>query len=345
MQLEVKNASVAYANQYVLDGVSFTLESAQIGCLLGPSGAGKTTLLRAIAGFEPLREGIIRFDDVIMSDHRIQIAPEQRKIGMVFQDHALLPHLNVRDNVSFGLFKWPGDKAKARAHEMLQLVGLEDQAKQFPHQLSGGQQQRVALARALAPQPQLVLLDEPFSSLDPELRERLALDVRAALRKAGVAALLVTHSQIEAFAMADRIGVIAQGRLQQWGSAYDLYHRPATPFVADFIGEGVFIDVISLSDTQLRTPLGVIDVRATQAVHGSGLKLLLRPDDVIHDDAASTQATVVQRFFRGAMFLYILRLDDGTQIQSLVPSHHDHAVGQRIGIRLELDHAVLFAQS
>ncbi|MBW3549265.1 MAG: ABC transporter ATP-binding protein, partial [Proteobacteria bacterium] len=248
-------------------------------------------------------------------------------------------------NVRFGLFRQPRRQADARAREMLDLVGLADTAERHPHELSGGQQQRVALARALAPQPRLVLLDEPFSSLDPDLRERLALDVRAALKHAGVGALLVTHSQIEAFAMADRIGVIGDGRLQQWARAYDLYHRPASRFVADFVGEGAFLPANIIGEGRIATAFGEATARNLAEALGSQVEVLLRPDDVIHDDDAPVQAQIVHRHFRGAQFLYTLRLDSGHLVQSLVPSHHDHAIGQRIGIRLDLEHVIVFARA
>ncbi len=348
MRLELIECAVGYEGRPVLAGVNLVIEPGEIGCLLGPSGAGKTSLLRAIAGFAPLYAGRIQSragaaPPRLLTGDGVQLPPEQRGIGMVFQDHALLPHLSALGNVRFGLFRLPPRDAEARARRMLELVGLSGYENRYPHELSGGQQQRVALARALAPKPALVLLDEPFSSLDPDLRERLALDVRAALKAEGVGALLITHSQVEAFAMADRIGVVADGALQQWDSAYALYHEPANAIVARFIGEGVFVDAISLGEHRLQTPLG--EARSPRNGHtpGQPLRLLLRPDDVIHDDASSMQAEVVARAFRGADFLYTLRLDSGERLLSLVPSHHDHAVGQRIGIRLDLEHVVVFA--
>ena len=341
MRLEVDNAAVGYGTRCVLEDVSFTLDEGDIGCLLGPSAAGKTTLLRAIAGFEPLQRGSIRADGQVLSGDGVWVPPERRQVGMVFQDHALLPHLSVLDNVRFGLFRQPRKRANARAHAMLELVGLGGTATRHPHELSGGQQQRVAVARALAPQPRLVLLDEPFSSLDPDLRERLALDVRAALKHEGVGALLVTHSQAEAFAMADRIGVIGHGRLQQWAAAYDLYHRPATRFVAEFVGEGAFLPARMIAAGRLATELGEATTRCPMAV-GTQVDVLLRPDDVVHNDDSPLRARIIQRHFRGAEFLYTLQLDSGHVVQSLVPSHHDHAIGQRIGIQLDLEHVIVF---
>jgi iron(III) transport system ATP-binding protein len=346
MRLELNDCAVGFDGRPVVSGIGFALEPGEIGCLLGPSGAGKTSLLRAIAGFTPLLAGRIESSidgrRRLLSGPGVQLAPEQRGIGMVFQDHALLPHLTALDNVRFGLFRLPREAARTRAQDMLALVGLAEFADRYPHELSGGQQQRVALARTLAPKPKLVLLDEPFSSLDPDLRERLALDVRAALKAEGVGALLITHSQAEAFAMADRVGVLADGRLQQWDSAYALYHRPINETVARFVGEGAFVEAQALGPGRLLTPMGEAPCRRQDLAAGQRLRLLLRPDDVVHDDASPQAARVVARAFRGADFLYTLELDSGERVLSLVPSHHDHAIGQRIGIRLDLEHVVLF---
>jgi iron(III) transport system ATP-binding protein len=265
---------------------------------------------------------------------------------MVFQDYALFPHLTVQQNVAFGLHGLDRSAQRARALEMLGSVGLLEYADQYPHQLSGGQQQRVALARALAPQPEIVLLDEPFSSLDVELRERLGLEVRTVLKRLGATALLVTHDQQEAFAVADLVGVMHGGRLEQWDSPYELYHRPKTRFVADFIGQGVFVPGEVVAPGTFRTEVGLIQAPAQDgAMVGRAVDLLLRPDDVIHDDASALRAEVCARAFRGAEFLYMLRLPGGSRIFSLVPSHHDHAIGESIGIRVAIDHLVAFERT
>jgi iron(III) transport system ATP-binding protein len=263
----------------------------------------------------------------------------------VFQDYALFPHLTVLDNVAFGLHRLDRSKRKRRAEEVLESVGLAEYRGQYPHQLSGGQQQRVALARALAPEPEIVLLDEPFSSLDVELRERLSIEVRTVLKTLDTTALLVTHDQQEAFAVADVVGVMKDGKLEQWDTPYQLYHRPETRFVADFIGQGVFIPGEIVAAGSVRTELGVVRANGNgQWQTGRQVDLLLRPDDVIHDDASVLRAEVCQRAFRGAEFLYTLKLASGVQLLSLVPSHHDHAVGEQIGIRIEPDHVVAFAR-
>jgi iron(III) transport system ATP-binding protein len=261
----------------------------------------------------------------------------------VFQDYALFPHLSVAGNVGFGFGRRPSAKARARVDAMLALVGLSGVGSAYPHELSGGQQQRVALARALAPEPDLLLLDEPFSNLDIDLRERLSLEVRDIIKRAGITTVLVTHDQHEAFALADEIGIMHEGRIEQWDSAYNLYHRPATRFVADFVGRGVFLRGVVAGANLLATELGELDAELpTPVVKGGAVDLLLRPDDIVHDDGSPLRAEVAAKAFRGAEFLYTLTLASGTQVLSLVPSHHNHAIGERIGIRLAIDHVVAF---
>jgi iron(III) transport system ATP-binding protein len=342
MWLEVAAITRQFGTRAAVQDLSFQLDRGSIGCLLGPSGCGKTTALRCIAGFESIDSGVIRAQGRVLCDSRFSMPPEKRQIGMVFQDYALFPHLTVEENVAFGLHRLAAAQRANRASELLSLVGLADRRKHFPHQLSGGEQQRVALARALAPEPEIVLLDEPFSSLDVELRERLSLEVRSVLKHLGTTALLVTHDQQEAFAMADVVGVMREGRLEQWDKPYELYHRPTTRFVADFIGQGVFISGDVLDGNAVQTELGVVRMNGSTWRPGQHVDLLLRPDDVIHDDASELKVEISARAFRGAEFLYTLKLPSGAALLSLVPSHHDHAVGECIGIRIEPDHVVAF---
>jgi iron(III) transport system ATP-binding protein len=315
------------------------LARGEIGCVVGSSGCGKTTLLRAIAGFIGVEHGTIEIDGLVVSGPHFTAPPEKRGVGLVFQDYALFPHLRVGDNIGFGLRHLGSIERAARVREMLDLVGLHAEEEKFPHELSGGQQQRVALARALAPRPALLLLDEPFSNLDVELRERLSLEVRDIIKASGATAVLVTHDQQEAFAMADEIGILHDGLIQQWDSAYNLYHRPANRFVADFIGQGVFVPGRAMPSGGIEIELGLLQGDAAGA---SEVDVLLRPDDVVHDDAASTKAEVLHKAFRGAEILYTLRLESGRKVLALVPSHHNHALGEKIGIRLDIDHVVAF---
>ncbi len=370
MFLDIEQASVDYRKgaarsdtngHPAVESVTMALSPGQIGVLIGPSGCGKTSLLRAVAGLEHLSAGRIAIDGQILSERasRIHLAPEARRIGMVFQDYALFPHLDVGDNVAFGIHHLAPEERRTRTRQMLDLVGLSDAARRAPHQLSGGQQQRVALARALAPQPRLMLLDEPFSSLDVDLRERLAHELRAILKAAGTTALFVTHDQLEAFAVGDRIGVMNEGRLEQWDDAYTLYHRPLTRFVADFIGHGVFAPARIVARPVLAggaaghavvvsTALGdLVDVAECPLpdAYPDGLcEVLLRADDIVHDDAAPVKARIERKAFRGSEFLYTLRLANGELVMAHVPSHHDHQIGEWIGIRAEVDHVVTFAR-
>ncbi|MGQ0619567.1 MAG: ABC transporter ATP-binding protein [Panacagrimonas sp.] len=341
VRLRLENVGAGYAGCTVLHALSLDLVQGAVGCLLGSSGCGKTTALRVIAGFEPVSAGRILGDDITLSAAGYSLAPEARGIGMVFQDLALMPHLDVFANIAFGLHRLTRAPREARVVELLELVGLAGAAKAYPHELSGGQQQRVALARALAPKPRLILLDEPFSALDVELRERLSQDVRTILRHERMTALLVTHSQYEAFAMADCIGVMREGRLRQWDTGYNLYHRPADRYVADFVGEGRLLPGTRRADGAVQMELGVLPARNGTTATGP-VEVLLRPDDVVHDDSSLITAEVRARAFRGAEFLYTLRLESGREVLSLVPSHHDHAIGCRIGIRLDVEHVIAF---
>ncbi|MEW8629078.1 MAG: ABC transporter ATP-binding protein [Candidatus Thiodiazotropha sp.] len=342
-QLEVSEVSVKYGRQTVVDRVSFELESAVIGCLLGPSGCGKTSLLRAIAGFEPLTSGEILLHGKSVSRPGHTLAPEKRRVGMVFQDFALYPHLTVSDNVAFGLRGMSGRQQRQRVEELLGLVGLRGLEEKYPHQLSGGQQQRIALIRAMAPRPEILLLDEPFSGLDVELREQLAGEVRAILKREGVTAMLVTHDQLEAFALADIVGVLGSGRLRQWDSGFNIYHKPADRFVADFIGQGRMIPGRVLGDGRIESSLGILSADFKQQHQaGDAVELLLRPDDLVHDDESDFKLEITDKVFQGAEYLYTLSLDDGTELLCLVQSHHDHGIGERIGIRLAVDHVVAF---
>ncbi|WP_333705782.1 ABC transporter ATP-binding protein [Ottowia beijingensis] len=353
MFLKIDQVDVRYPGQArpAVQDASLGLRAGDIGVLIGPSGCGKTTLLRAVAGLEHVSAGEIRLGGELVSSAHKHLPPEARRIGMVFQDYALFPHLDVGRNVAFGLKHLPAAERDRRVAEVLALVDLTGSERRFPHELSGGQQQRVALARAMAPAPRLLLLDEPFSNLDVDLRERLAHELRGILKSAGATALFVTHDQLEAFAIGDQIGVMHQGHLHQWDDAYTLYHRPATRFVADFIGHGVFVPARIVANehgggARLDTPLGPLDhltdCPLPGAYPGGQCELLLRADDIVHDDAAPVKAKIVRKAFRGSEFLYTLRLASGEVVMAHVPSHHNHKIGERIGIRPAVDHVVTF---
>jgi len=351
MFLELRQLDIRYPGSTApaVHGVNLSLKAGDIGVLIGPSGCGKTSLLRAVAGLEPVSGGQVLLSDRVVSDAQHTEPAESRRIGMVFQDYALFPHMDVGRNVGFGLAHLSKTERQHRVAEVLDLVGLNGADKRYAHELSGGQQQRVALARALAPRPDLLLLDEPFSNLDIDLRERLAQEVRNILKAAQATALLVTHYQLEAFAIGDVIGVMSEGQLHQWDDAYSLYHRPATRFVADFIGHGVFTPA-KLREVDghiwVSTPVGelkdVAECPLPCDFEGGECDVLLRADDIVHDDDAPVKAEIIRKAFRGSEFLYTLRLASGDLLMAHVPSHHDHKLGEWIGIRAEVDHVVTF---
>lgn len=347
--LELDAVRLAYQSpeglHTVVDQLSLVLQEGSIGCLLGPSGCGKTTVLRAISGFEPLLAGSITVRGKVVATPARSLAPEKRRVGVMFQDYALFPHLSVADNIGFGLHRESRPARDERVRQLLRLIGLSSQGGKFPHELSGGQQQRVALARALAPRPELLLLDEPFSSLDVDLRERLAGEVRDILKEAGATAMLVTHDQAEAFAMADEIGVMNQGAIAQWDTAYNLYHHPRTAFVAGFVGSGVFVpgERLNGSDSDIKLELGVTRTSAPIEVDAQYLSVLLRPDDVWPDPASPFRGVLVHKAFRGPDYVYTLRLPSGSEILAYVPREDGHQVGEEIGIKLGVGRVLAFA--
>ncbi len=341
--LKVTGISCRYDHNPVVEDFSFELAASDICCLLGQSGCGKTTVLRAIAGFHNIDSGAITLQDKTLSAPGFTLAPEQRQIGMVFQDYALFPHLNVSDNITFGLTHLAAPQRLEVCEQMLELVQLSGFGRRYPHELSGGQQQRIALARALAPQPTLLLLDEPFSSLDVDLRRGLALEVREILKTRSISAVMVTHDQQEAFAFADQIGVVDRGRIQQWDTPFNLYHQPTSRFVADFIGQGVFLSGHTLAPNSVATELGEISgSRHYDWVANTPVDVLLRPDDIVHDDSSGKRASIVNKVFAGTSTLYTLELATGSLVESAFPSHHDYKIGDSVGIRVEADHLIAF---
>ncbi|SEF46185.1 iron(III) transport system ATP-binding protein [Alcanivorax sp. DSM 26293] len=344
--LTLENLACGYHQQAVVKDLSLELATGEIACLLGPSGCGKTTTLRAIAGLEPVSGGSIHIQGRQVSSRSRQLPPEQRSLGMVFQEHALFPHLTVADNVAFGLRKQPRAQQRQRVSECLDRVRLAGMEDRYPHELSGGQQQRVALARALAPRPALLLLDEPFASLDLDLRRALARELGDILRQENVTTLLVTHDQEEAFALADRVGVMHQGRLEQWDSPYNIYHAPTNRFVAEFAGYGSFLRGEVLDENTVRTSLGELTGRSNAAlIPGSQVDVLLRPEDVIADESAHLALPVTRRQFTGATILYHLRVGADETLLCQTDSHTNVVEGDVLRVRLATKHLVAFTVS
>lgn len=344
--LQLNNISLSYGSHTVINNIDLGLKEGEIGCLLGSSGCGKTTLLRSIAGFEKPDQGQIRIRNKTVSDHIINKPPEQRNIGMVFQDFALFPHLSIKKNIAFGLSKVNKNETEQRVNELLEMTGLNGIGEKYPHQLSGGQQQRVALARALAPKPDLLLLDEPFSSLDVELREQLATDVRKIIKHEGITAILVTHDQHEAFAMADKIGLLYRGKMLQWDTPYNLYHQPTNQYAANFIGQGVMIPGKVLNQHTIETAIGNIHGKVPDGCNTNcSVDILIRPNDIIRDNESDYQLEIIDKVFRGAEFLYTLKLDDSNNILCIIPSYHNHPLNSLLGITLDSSHIVVLKKN
>jgi iron(III) transport system ATP-binding protein len=324
-----------------VDELTLALEAGRILALLGPSGCGKTTTLRLIAGFEAPDAGQIAIGGrVVARAGDGGVPPEERSVGVVFQDYALFPHLSVEANVAFGVSRLPRSERRARVARMLELVGLDDLARRYPHELSGGQQQRVAAARALAPAPALLLLDEPFSNLDADLRAQMRDEVQKILRATGTTAIFVTHDQEEAFTIADQVGVLNRGRLEQLDTAETIYHHPATPFVAEFVGAADFLPGL-VTPQGIVTEIGVfgnVDGREP----GEKVRVMIRPDDVTFVPDASGEAVLVKRYFRGSENLYCLGLPSGHRVHSSQPSSAAFAAGLRVRPEANVLHVVTF---
>jgi len=341
-RLQVNQIDVSYGKTKVVKQVGFSLAEGQIGCLLGPSGCGKTTVLLTIAGFHKPTHGQIIINDIVVNDKRTFVPPEKRKVGMVFQDYALFPNMSVEENIRFGIDTLTKAEQSSRVEELLTLVGLTQHAKSYPHQLSGGQQQRVALARAMAPKPSILLLDEPFSNLDVELREQLATEVRQILKKEKVTAILVTHDQHEAFAMADDICVMHQGEIQQQDTPVNLYQYPANQFVASFIGEGVLISGTITDDNRIQTGLGTMPFESSPAKE---IEVLVRPDHIHINQQAEVKAKILSRTFRGSSYLYELELESGAKVLSLLPSDQYYDVDDSVGVLWKPVNSTVFVRS
>jgi len=342
--LELRHVTCAYGtDRPAVHAVSFVAREGEILCLLGPSGCGKTTILRAIAGLEPVQSGQIFLSGELVSSSDMLVATEYRHVGMVFQEYALFPHLRVQDNIAFGLRKLPRRERKARVQEMLQLVGLEGFDRRYPHELSGGQQQRVALARALVQHPVVLLLDEPFSNLDPDMASRMRQELHDLLRRTKTTTILVTHDHDEAFAMADRIAVLNQGTVEQFDTPEVIYHLPATPFVADFVGQADFIPG-TVSNGMVHTELGEFS-NTLECEDGTAVVVMIRPDDIHLVPTKDASSRVISRQFHGSENLYAVSLPSGQVVHSSQGSTSVYEEGTAVELRVLASHSVLFRQS
>lgn len=339
--LELRSVSCAYdPHRPAVREISFSAQEGEILCLLGPSGCGKTTILRAIAGFEPVQTGEIFLSGRRVSTSSETIPTEERRVGMVFQEYALFPHLRVADNIAFGLRHLSRAERRCRVQEMLQLTGMEGFERRYPHELSGGQQQRVALSRALVQNPVVLLLDEPFSNLDPDMAGRMRQEIHGLLRRMKTTTVLVTHDHEEAFAMADRIAVLNQGVLEQLDSPESIYHLPATPFVADFVGQADFIPG-RIRAGMIHTELGEFPNTLNHG-EGTSVVVMIRPDDIHLTPNKSAGSRIVARQFRGSENLYTVQLGSGQLVHSSESSTSVYQEGTAVELRVSATHTVLF---
>ena len=341
--LELDGLRKSYGTETVVEGLSLSVREGEILTLLGPSGCGKTTTLRLIAGLEGPDGGAVRLNGESMSGSSF-VAPEDRGVGVVFQEFALFPHLTARENVAFGLKDRPDGEVESRVDDLLELVDLAGQGDSYPDQLSGGQQQRVALARSLAPEPDILLLDEPFSNLDVDLRVEMREEVRRIIKRTGVTAVSVTHDQEEALSISDRVAVMNDGRIEQVGDPETVFQHPESRFVAAFLGYASFVPGYVSGDA-VETDLGTVP---REQIHGlareydhTRIDLLVRPDDVSARpvaDAADGCGQVVGRRYLGPTFLYQVELDTGESIQCM--HNHDETVPESgpVDLALEADH-------
>ncbi|MBM4123912.1 MAG: ABC transporter ATP-binding protein [Nitrospira sp.] len=342
--LELRKVGCAYEKgRSAIADISFSVREGEILCLLGPSGCGKTTTLRAIAGFEPVGAGEVYLAGRLVSSPDTLVPTEQRHVGMVFQEYALFPHLRVVENVAFGLHRLPADQRKAQVRTMIEMVGLTGLERRYPHELSGGQQQRVALARALVQKPVVLLLDEPFSSLDPDMTGKMREDLHRLLMETKTTAVLVTHDHEEAFAMADRIAVLNNGRLEQFDTPEAIYHTPATPFVADFVGQADFIPGLVENGT-VTTEIGEFPNQVGYR-RGTKVVVMIRPDDVHIEPSEHCDARILARQFRGSENLYTIGLPSGRVVHSSESSTAVYPVGSPVELQIIATHTVLFEEN
>ncbi len=344
-KLIISNLSLTFEEKNkVLSNINFHIDDSEIGCILGPSGCGKTTLLRAIAGFESISSGSILKDGVCITNSVENTPVANRNMGMVFQDYALFPNMDVKSNIAFGLKNSTELEKDNRVNYLLDLVNLVDCKNKYPHELSGGEQQRIALVRALAPSPDIILMDEPFSNIDQDIKEELVSDVRLLLKELAITSIIVTHDQNEAFNLADKVAIMNNGTIQQVGIPYDIYHKPVNKFVANFIGLGTFLPLKKNNKGDFEIPLGPLDNNRikNELTKFDNLEMLIRPDDIIHNDLSIKKAKILEKQFRGAEFLYKLLYNNEHQILCYAPSHHNHEIGELIGIELDIQHYVIF---
>ena len=342
MKLEIEDVSLSIEGTLILDNLSLNIDEHEIISLIGPSASGKSSLLRIIAGFENISSGKVKLNGLIVDDRSTIVQPQNRNVGIIFQDLALFPHLSCKDNILFGITNYSADHKRQRLDRLCNLLDITSIKDKFPHEISGGQQQRIAIARALAPGPEILLLDEPFSALDEELKETLMHDVKNLLKEEKITTIVITHNIKEAFQLSDKIAFLDNKKIIQFDTAYNLYHKPYTKEIANFCGIGSFINGTVIDSNHVSTILGNLFGDTSKFKVGSNVLVMIRPDDIIHDDHSPQSAKVLEKIFFGSDFLYKLELTEGEKIFCYTPSHHNHAINEIIGIKPVIDHLILF---
>lgn len=344
LKLNINGISFSIDGNRILDNLNFEVAEKDIVSIIGPSASGKSSLLRLIAGFDIVNSGKIKINNIIVDGNQKFIKPQNRNIGIIFQDLALFPHLNCEDNIIFGISKLPKTKISIRVARLMNLLNISGISKKYPHEISGGQQQRVAIARALAPKPELLLLDEPFSALDEELKEQLMLDVKKLLKEENITSIIITHNIKEAFQLSDKIAYLSEKKILQYDIPYNMYHKPTTKEIAHFCGIGSFLRGTIVDANHVSTSLGVLFGDTSPYIKDEVVDIMIRPDDIIHDDNASSSAKVIEKTFHGSDFLYKLELKNGENVFCYTPSHHNHSINEVIGIKPQIDHLILFKE-
>ncbi len=337
-KLSLEDVRIVLDSKVILDNVNLAVNDGDIVSLMGASASGKTTLIRSIAGFNNISSGRIKIDGQIIDDSYKKIGVSKRNVGFIFQDLALFPHLTVRENICFGLRSINKTEILKRTEKLELLLNIKDIKDRYPNQISGGQQQRVAIARAIAPQPKLLLLDEPFSALDHDLKINLMEDIMKLIKSEGITAILITHNAQEAFKMSDKIAFISNKTITQYTSPYNIYHRPLSKEISNFFGISSYIKAEVLDSDRIRTILGDFDGNFEKYKKGNQVDLLIRPDNITYDDKSEFSAKVIKQTFIGSDFLYELELEDSQKIFCYEPAQHNHEINQIIKIKLNLAH-------